>query len=34
LAKLSNARQFQLCRVKALDGDVEITYRRIRASEA
>ena len=32
--KLSNARQFQLCRVKALDGDVEITYRRIRESEA
>ncbi|HLP85170.1 MAG TPA: bifunctional diaminohydroxyphosphoribosylaminopyrimidine deaminase/5-amino-6-(5-phosphoribosylamino)uracil reductase RibD [Phycisphaerales bacterium] len=28
--KLSNARQFQLCRVKALDGDVEITYRRVR----
>ncbi len=30
--KLSNARQFQLCRVKALDGDVEITYRRVRGA--
>lgn len=32
--KLSNARQFQLCRVKALDGDVEITYRRVREQPA